>query len=136
VELPGDLRAGAWVKRALSPDERAEVERHARRVARISPLLVLFSVVLAAGAAAGLSSEAAGDAGLFPGLALAAVLGLDWLRVLRGRRAGARLRADAEGGWAYRGVAGGAQEYEVLPTSGALWTSAGAPAEWRLGGGR
>lgn len=132
AEVPGDLREGAWVKRALSADERGEIERHSRRFGRISPLLVLFSLVFAAGTAASLSRDSGPGEGLLPGVALAVVLGLDWWRVLRDRRAAARLRADAEEGWAYRGLAGSVEACEVLPASGAFWTSSGAPAAWRL----
>lgn len=132
AEIPPALAGAAWVKRALSPDERAELARHARRFGRISPLLVLLSVVLAAGAAASLSSGRTGPR-LLVDLAVVPLLVLQWIRVLRDRRAAARLRADADDGWAYRGAA--AEEdaaLEVLPASGAYWTWAGAPAEWRL----
>lgn len=132
AEVPAPLAGAAWVKRALSPDERAELDRHARRVGRISPVLVLVSLVLAAGAAASLSSGQSGPR-LLVDLAVVPLLALQWVRVLRDRRAAARLRADADDGWAYRGAA--AEEdaaLEVLPASGAYWTWAGAPAEWRL----
>jgi hypothetical protein len=133
-EAPFAPGASAWVKRALSPDERGEIERHARRLDRISPGLVLFSVVAGAAGAAALTSAPAPGLDLLPALALGAVLALEWWRVLRDRRAAASLRADAAEGWAHRGVAEGegVTAYEVLPASGALWTSGGAPAEWRL----
>jgi hypothetical protein len=132
LESPGAVREGGWVKRALSRDERAELEGHARRFGRVPPVLVLASLVLAAAAASGAGTSGEPDAGLVPGVALAVVLGLHWWRVVRDVRAATRLRADADEGWAYRGLGAGAGAYEVLPTSGASWTSGGAPAEWRL----
>jgi hypothetical protein len=135
ADVPPSLRSAAWVKRALSPEERAELERHARRFGRVSPALVVFSCVFGAVTAAGLSHHGATDVGVLPAVALALVLALDWWRVLRNRRAGSQLRADADEGWAFRGVSQSVHEYEVLPASGAFWTSAGAPAEWRLAPG-
>jgi hypothetical protein len=132
AEAPRGLGAYAWVKRALSPEERAEIERHARRFARISPGLLFFSVVGAAATAAALGEGPAPGVEALPAVGLAAVVLLEWWRVLRDRRAATRLRADADEGWAYRGVAEGATAWEVLPASGAFWTRAGAPAEWRL----
>lgn len=130
AELPAELGGSAWVKRALSAEERAELERHARRLGRISPVLAVASIVLAAGAAAGFSSGQAAQ-----WLACAAVsplLALRWMPVLRDRRLGGRLRADARDGWAYRGRWDRGLEVEVLPASGASWTCSGAPAGWRL----
>ena len=65
-------------------------------------------------------------------MALGVVLALHWWRVVRDVRAAARLRADADDGWAYRDAGGEADAREVLPASGAFWTAAGVPAEWRL----
>jgi hypothetical protein len=132
AEVPAPLAGATWVKRALSPDERAELDRHARRVGRISPVLIVVSVVLAAGAAASLSSGQSGPR-LLADLAVVPLLALQWVRVVRDRRAAARLRADADDGWAYRGAAAeGDAAVEVLPASRAYWTWGGAPAEWRL----
>jgi hypothetical protein len=132
AESPVGLRDGAWGKRALSPEERAEIERHARRFGRVPPFLALASLVLAAVAAAELGAGAEPAQGLLPGVALGVVLALHWWRVVRDVRAAARLRADADDGWAYRGLGEGVEGSEVLPASGASWTSAGVPAEWRL----
>jgi hypothetical protein len=58
----------------------------------------------------------------------AAVLAMAWRRWLRARGLGDRFLADADGGWVARAEADGR---EVLPTSRARWTEAGAPADWR-----
>jgi hypothetical protein len=140
AEVPAELRAGGWVKRALTPAEREEVARHAARLARPSRSLVAVTVVLAAAAASlaggGASpSPSVAGRGLWSGVAAALLLALGWWRSLRRRGAAARLREDAEEGWAHRGTADGV-EVEVLPRSGAPWTGAGAPAAWRLDGRR
>lgn len=131
ADVPEAVRAAGWVRRALTPEERAEVERHAARLGRVPLSLLLFSVVFAALAAAALSRAPEGRPGLLPAVAWLVLLGLGWWRVVRGRTEAARLRADAAEGWVYRAAAEAGRD-EFLPGSGAPWSEDGGPAEWRL----
>jgi hypothetical protein len=123
--------AHGWVRRALVPAERAELQRLAEilrrpplRLAAMTGLFFLLGQPIVAG-----ERDLAGAVLLAAGLVL---LGGGWVRWARGRTLASRLLADAAEGWIVRATAGELAGTEVLPGSGAHWTQGGAPAAWRL----
>lgn len=127
----GEARTLGLVRRALSREERDEILRHARRLARIPASLLAATAVAGAGMGvwlAGKGGEAARGSGLLWGVLLA----LAWWRAVGARRLAARLRDDESEGWVLRATAGSAAGTEVLPASRASWTAHGSPAAWRL----
>jgi hypothetical protein len=131
VDAAGEAMALGLVRRALSRDERDEIQRHARRLGRI-PASLLAGTALAGAAVgvwlAGERREAAGGSALL----WTAVLALAWWRAVGARRLAARLRADESEGWVLRATAGAIAGMEILPSSRASWTAHGSPAPWRI----
>jgi hypothetical protein len=125
----GALELGL-VRRALTPEERDEIRRHASRLRRIPGALVAATALGGAGLGAWLARRGAPGGG--NALLWAAVIALTWWRALGARRLAARLREDEADGWVLRATAGDRAGTEVLPASRARWTARGAPAPWRL----
>ena len=138
VAVEGDVagaREHGWVRRALAPEEREEL-RGIAGVLRRAPLrLVAVSTIYALLLGDAARTERTASLALVLAFGVV-VLGSGWLRWLRGRALAARLLADESEGWIVRATAGALAGTEVLPGSGAHWTQAGAPAEWRLRAGK
>jgi hypothetical protein len=129
--------APGWTRRALGDEERAELRAAAARASRFPRRLGLMTAMIAA-VLANLLRGSRGPVALAVVAFGAVVLATAWGRWRRARRLGARLAADADGGWVDRSEGGA---LEVLPAASLPWTERGAPAGWRSaaahpGGGR
>lgn len=117
-----------WVERPLTADERDEIRRRAARLGRLSPFLLVWTGMAVVGVGLWLKQH---PHRVPPWLAVILAIGIWWWVTLVGRSRRRRLEADAARGVAFLATAGQHVRKEVLPTSGVLWTDAGAPAPWR-----
>jgi hypothetical protein len=116
-----------WTRRTLTEGEREEVRAAGAHVRRFPPRLAVMTAMVV-GVLAWTARSGGGLRLVLLVLFGLVVLGMAWGRWLRARGLGARFASDADGGWVARSERDGR---EVLPTSRARWTEAGAPADWR-----
>ena len=131
-DVPERLRSAGWVKRALDPAERGELEAFAARGERFPWMLAVLTVAFLAALVARWRPASEGGTGPAGTAAVLVLVGLGWWRVASARAMARRMRADAREGWVLRATQGPAAGDEMLPGSRAAWALRGTPARWRL----